>query len=59
MRTLLAILMFPVAATAAAASTQEIDIETATQPIIGFIFSNQGMMYKLGFDGSKTTWVAR
>jgi lipid-binding SYLF domain-containing protein len=32
-----------------------IDTETAKQPIIGFIFSNQGLMYNLTFEGSKIT----
>jgi lipid-binding SYLF domain-containing protein len=30
-----------------------IDSETAKQPIIGFIFSNKGLMYNLTFEGSK------
>ena len=30
-----------------------IDTETAKQPIIGFIFSNKGLMYNLSFEGSK------
>lgn len=32
-----------------------IDTETAKQPIIGFIFSNQGLMYNLTFEGLKIT----
>jgi lipid-binding SYLF domain-containing protein len=32
-----------------------IDTETAKQPIIGFIFSNKGLMYNLTFEGSKIT----
>ena len=36
-----------------------IDTETAKQPIIGFIFSNQGLMYNLSFEGSKITKVAK
>lgn len=31
----------------------EIDTETARQPVIGFIFSNKGLMYNLTFEGSK------
>lgn len=31
----------------------EIDTETARKPIIGFIFSNKGLMYNLTFEGSK------
>lgn len=33
----------------------EIDTETARKPIIGFIFSNKGLMYNLTFEGSKIT----
>jgi len=33
----------------------EIDSNTARQPIIGFIFSNKGLMYNLTFEGSKIT----
>jgi len=32
-----------------------IDSETAQSPIIGFIFSNKGLMYNLTFEGSKIT----
>lgn len=32
-----------------------IDSETAKAPIIGFIFSNKGLMYNLSFEGSKIT----
>jgi lipid-binding SYLF domain-containing protein len=32
-----------------------IDTETAKAPIIGFIFSNKGLMYNLTFEGSKIT----
>lgn len=34
-----------------------IDTETAKRPIIGFIFSNKGLMYNLTFEGSKITRV--
>ena len=34
-----------------------LDTETAKQPIIGFIFSNKGLMYNLTFEGSKITRV--
>lgn len=37
----------------------EIDTETAKQPIIGFIFSNKGLMYNLTFEGSKITRIQR
>ena len=33
----------------------QIDTETAKKPIIGFIFSNKGLMYNLTFEGSKIT----
>ncbi|MDP2133265.1 MAG: YSC84-related protein [Sulfuritalea sp.] len=36
-----------------------IDTETAKQPIIGFIFSNKGLMYNLTFEGSKMTRIER
>jgi lipid-binding SYLF domain-containing protein len=36
-----------------------IDTETAKQPIIGFIFSNQGLMYNLTFEGSKISKIER
>lgn len=37
----------------------EIDTETTRKPIIGFIFSNKGLMYNLTFEGSKITRVKR
>jgi len=36
-----------------------IDTKTAQQPIIGFIFSNKGLMYNLTFEGSKITRVEK
>jgi len=33
----------------------EVDTNTAKKPIIGFIFSNKGLMYNLTFEGSKFT----
>jgi len=36
-----------------------IDTKTAKQPIIGFIFSNKGLMYNLTFEGSKMTQIER
>ncbi len=36
-----------------------IDSETAKKPIIGFIFSNKGLMYNLTFEGSKITKLDR
>jgi lipid-binding SYLF domain-containing protein len=35
----------------------EIDTETAKKPIIGFIYSNKGLMYNLTFEGSKITEI--
>ena len=34
-----------------------IDSETAKAPIVGFIFSNKGLMYNLTFEGSKITKI--
>ena len=34
-----------------------IDSDTAKKPIIGFIFSNKGLMYNLTFEGSKITRI--
>jgi lipid-binding SYLF domain-containing protein len=36
-----------------------IDTETAQKPIIGFIFSNKGLMANLTFEGSKITRIDR
>ena len=35
----------------------EIDSQTAQQPIIGFIFSNKGLMYNLTIEGAKITKI--
>jgi len=35
----------------------EISSETAKEPIIGFIFSNKGLMYNLSLEGSKVTRI--
>jgi len=37
----------------------ELSTETIQQPIIGFIFSNKGLMYNLTFEGSKITRLNR
>lgn len=37
----------------------QIDTETAKKPIIGFIYSNQGLMYNLTFEGSKITEIKK
>lgn len=36
-----------------------IDTKTAQKPIIGFIFSNKGLMYNLTFEGSKITRIEK
>lgn len=35
----------------------QIDTETAKKPIIGFMYSNKGLMYNLTFEGSKITEI--
>ena len=35
----------------------EIDTENIKSPVIGFIFSNKGLMYNLSFEGSKITQI--
>ena len=35
----------------------EIDTKTINEPIIGFIFSNKGLMYNLTLEGSKITKI--
>jgi len=37
----------------------DIDTKTAQQPIIGFIFANEGLMYNLNLEGSKITQLQR
>ena len=37
----------------------EINTDTVKEPIIGFIFSNKGLMYNLTFEGSKITRIER
>ena len=37
----------------------DIDTNTVKEPIIGFIFSNKGLMYNLTFEGSKITRLQR
>ena len=36
-----------------------IDTRNLQEPVIGFIFSNKGLMYNLTFEGSKITRIAR
>ncbi len=38
---------------------ESIDTNTAQQPIIGFIFSNEGLMFNLNLEGSKITPIVR
>ena len=37
----------------------QIDTETSKKPIIGFIYSNKGLMYNLTFEGSKITGITK
>lgn len=37
----------------------KIDSHTIQQPIIGFIFSNKGLMYNLSIEGAKFTQISR
>lgn len=37
----------------------QIDTETAKKPIIGFIFSNKGLMFNLTFEGAKITEIEK
>ncbi len=37
----------------------KIDTETAKQPIVGFIFSNEGLMFNLTLEGAKITPIKR
>jgi len=37
----------------------QIDTETAKKPIIGFVYSNKGLMYNLTFEGSKITKIEK
>ena len=37
----------------------EIDTKTAKEPVIGFIFSNKGLMYNLTFEGSKISRIKK
>jgi len=37
----------------------DIDTNTLKDPIIGFIFSNKGLMYNLTFEGSKITRISK
>jgi len=46
-------------ATLGAGGAIDTETETAKQPIIGFIFSNKGLMYNLTFEGSKITRIKR
>ncbi len=37
----------------------QIDTETSKKPIIGFIFSNKGLMYNLTFEGAKLSKIEK
>jgi len=38
---------------------KELDTETASKPIIGFVYSNKGLMYNLTLEGSKITRIEK
>jgi len=38
---------------------KDVNSRNITEPVIGFIFSNKGLMYNLTFEGSKITRIAR
>jgi len=38
---------------------EQIDTETAKKPIIGFIYSNEGLMFNLTFEGAKITEIEK
>ena len=38
---------------------ESIDTETTRKPIIGFVFSNKGLMYNLALEGSKITRLSK
>lgn len=40
-------------------AAEEISSNSIRQPIIGFVFSNKGLMYNLTFEGSKMTEIER
>lgn len=46
-------------AVATVGAAGDIDTNTAKEPIIGFIFSNKGLMYNLTFEGAKITKIDR
>lgn len=46
-------------AVATQGAAKEIDTQTAKEPIIGFIFSNKGLMYNLTFEGSKISHIKK
>jgi lipid-binding SYLF domain-containing protein len=37
----------------------EIDTDTLQKPVIGFLFSNKGLMYNLTLEGSKISRMSR
>ena len=46
-------------AVASLGAGESIDTETARKPIIGFVYSNKGLMYNLTLEGSKITRIKR
>ena len=57
LRSIFVIIIFCLAGVsgAHAAGKTEINANTIKDPVIGFIFSNKGLMYNLTFEGSKIT----
>jgi lipid-binding SYLF domain-containing protein len=40
-------------------AAEEISSNSIKEPVVGFIFSNRGLMYNLTFEGSKMTEIVR
>ncbi len=40
-------------------AAEEIGTSNIQQPIVGFVFSNRGLMYNLTFEGSKISEINR
>ena len=38
---------------------KDFDTKTVTSPIVGFVFSNKGLMYNLTLEGSKITKIKK
>jgi len=46
-------------AIAAMGAGKDFDTKTVTSPIVGFVFSNKGLMYNLSLEGSKITKIKK